>query len=85
MKMLAFAAAMALCAGPALAQADQVGRDCYEDPETTGSLPSDPRSVLMPGERPVTVDKDPPEASWQTQAEETSEQRRQDLLDCGVD
>jgi hypothetical protein len=76
---------LAVCAGPAVAQGDQLASDCYEDPETTGSLPTDPRSLFMPGERPAGVDADPPEESWQARAEETSEQRRRDLLDCGVD
>jgi hypothetical protein len=85
MKMLVLAAALAVCAGPAVAQGDQLVSDCYEDPETTGSLPTDPRSLFMPGERPVTADAKPRDESWQAQAEETSEQRRQDLLACGVD
>jgi len=83
--LFAFAAAMVVCAGPALAQVNQPARDCDQDPETTGSLATDPRSVYLPGQHPVRVDRDPPEASWQDEARETFEQRRQDLLDCGVD
>ena len=84
-KLLAIAAAMIVCAGPALAQVDQPARDCGQDPETTGALAGDPRSLLMPGERLVTADTDPPEVSWQDEARENSEQRRRDLLACGVD
>lgn len=84
-KLLALAAAMAVCAGPALAQADQPTRDCGMDPETTGTLADDPRSVYLPGQHPVKADRDPPEVSWQDEAQESSEQRRRDLLDCGVD
>ena len=82
--LLAIAAAMVVCAGPALAQADQPARYCDMDPETTGSLAADPRSLYLPGQHPIRVDRDPPE-SWQAEARETAEQRRQDLLACGVD
>lgn len=84
-KLLAFAAAMIVCAGPALAQTDRPARDCGQDPETTGALPADPRSLYMPGEGPVRADPDPPAESWQAEARENSEQRRRDLLGCGVD
>mgnify|MGYP001603358034 CR=1 FL=1 len=84
-RLLAFAVAIVVCAGPALALADQPARDCDRDPETTGALPGDPRSLYLPGERPVKADRDPLEASWQDEARETSEQRRRDLLACGVD
>ncbi|WP_290356250.1 hypothetical protein [Methylobacterium longum] len=84
-KLLAIAAALAVCAGPAVAQAHQPARDCNQDPETTGALPADPRSLYMPGERPVRTDSDPPEVSWQDEAQGNSEQRRRDLLACGVD
>ncbi|MCJ2067296.1 hypothetical protein MKK75_00475 [Methylobacterium sp. J-030] len=84
-KLLAIAAAMAVCAGAAFAQADQPARDCDMDPETTGSLASDPRSLYLPGQHRFRADLDPPEASWQDEARESSEQRRRDLLDCGVD
>ena len=47
--------------------------------------PGDPRSLYLPGQRPVKADPDPPEISWQDEARETSEQRRRHLLDCGVD
>lgn len=83
-KLLAIAAAIVVCAGPALARADQPALDCDQDPETTGSLAADPRSLLKPGERPVRADPDPPEVSWQDEARETVEQRRQDLLGCEV-
>ncbi|MCJ2067942.1 hypothetical protein MKK75_03815 [Methylobacterium sp. J-030] len=84
-RLLALAAAMVVCAGPALAQVDLPARDCDQDPETTGALATDPRSVYPPGQHPVQADRDPPEVSWQDEARETFEQRRQDLLDCGVD
>jgi hypothetical protein len=84
-KLLAIAVALVVCTAPAFAQADKPARECDQDPETTGALPGDPRSLLMPGERPARVDPDPPETSWQDQAAESSEQRRRDLLDCGVD
>lgn len=84
-KLLAIAAALVVCAGSALAQADQAARFCDQDPETTGALPADLRSLLMPGERTVRADTDPPEVSWQDEAQESSEQRRRDLLGCGVD
>ncbi|MCJ2053885.1 hypothetical protein [Methylobacterium sp. J-070] len=84
-KLLAIAAALVVWAGPALAGADQPARDCDRDPETTGALPADPRSLYMLGERPVRADPDPPEASWQDEARASSEQRRRDLLDCAVD
>ncbi|TXN54045.1 hypothetical protein [Methylobacterium sp. WL2] len=84
-KLLVIAVTMVVCAGPALAQTGQLARDCDQDPETTGALPADPRSLYMPGERPFRVDPDPPEVSWQDEAQENSEQRRRDLLDCGVD
>ena len=83
--LLVIATAMAVCATPALAQAYPQARDCGQDPETTGALPADPRSLLMPGERLVRADTDPPEVSWQDEAQESSEQRRRDLLACGVD
>lgn len=84
-KLLAFAVAIVVCAGPTLALADQPARDCDREPETTGTLSGDPRSLYLPSERPVKADRDPPEVSWQDEARETSEQRRRDLLDCGVD
>ena len=83
-KLLVIAAAMVVCAGPALAQADQQARKCDQDPETTGALPADPRSLYMPGERSLRADPDPPEMSWQDEAQENSEQRMRDLLDCVV-
>lgn len=83
--LLVIAAAMAVCATPALAQAYPQARDCDMDPETTGALAADPRSVYLPGQHPVRADADPPEVSWQDEARETFEQRRQDLLKCGVD
>ena len=49
---------MAVCAGPVFAQADQLARDCDQDPKTTGALRTDPRSLYMPGERPVRADVD---------------------------
>lgn len=84
-KLLAFTVAIVVCAGPTLALADQPARDCGQDPETTGALPGDPRSLYLPGQRPVKADPDPPEISWQDEARETSEQRRRHLLDCGAD
>lgn len=88
MRMLfavAVAVALAVTAGPVLAQGDPPGQDCGPaDPETTGSLPSDPRSLFMPGEHPTVANTDPPEASWQDEARESSEERQRDLLDCGV-
>ncbi|MBE7246200.1 MAG: hypothetical protein INR63_14730 [Actinomycetospora chiangmaiensis] len=83
--LLVIAAAMALCATPALAQADPPARECGQDPETTGALPADPRSLYLPGQHPFRADRDPPEVSWQDEARESSEQRRRDLLACGVD
>jgi hypothetical protein len=83
--LLAFAAAMVVCAGPAFAQADKPARDCDIDPETTGALAADPRSVYLPGQHPRQADRDPSEVNWQAEARETDEQRRQDLLECGVD
>jgi hypothetical protein len=85
MKMLILAAVMVVCAAPALAQADQVARVCDQDPETTGALAADPRSLYLPGERPVRPDPDPPEVSWQDQARENAEWRKRYLLGCGVD
>ncbi|MCJ2087397.1 hypothetical protein MKK88_15590 [Methylobacterium sp. E-005] len=84
-KLLALIAAMVVCAGPVFAQVDQTARACVQDPETTGALPADPRSLYMPGERLFRRDVDPPDVSWQDEARESSEQRRRDLLDCGVD
>ncbi|MCJ2101182.1 hypothetical protein [Methylobacterium sp. E-046] len=84
-RLPAIAAVIVVCAGPALARSDQPAQDCDQDPETTGSLAADPRSLLMPGERLIRSDPDLPEVSWQDEARETFEQRRQDLLDCGVD
>lgn len=83
--LLVIAAAMAVCATPAHAQAYPPARDCGQEPETTGALPDDPRSVYLPGRHPIRADRDPPEVSWQDEARETVEQRRQDLLYCGVD
>lgn len=83
--LLASATAIAVCAGAAFAQASQPARDCDMDPETTGSLAADPRSVYLPGQHPTQADRDPPEASWQDEARESSKQRRRDLLECGVD
>lgn len=84
-KLPAIAAALIVCAAPTLAEAHQWARDCDQDPETTGALASDPRSLYMPGERPVRADTDLSEVSWQDEAREISEQRRRDLLACGVD
>lgn len=83
--LLVIAAAIAVCATPALAQTDPPARDCGQDPDTTGALPADPRSLYLPGQRPERADTDPPEASWQSEAQESSEQRERDLLACGVD
>jgi hypothetical protein len=84
-KLLVIAVALVVYAGPALAETDQLARDCDQDPETTGALPANLRSLYMPGERPVRADPDPPEVSWQDEARENSEQRRRDMLECGVD
>lgn len=83
--LLAIATAIAVCGSPAFAQANQSARGCNMDPETTGSLAADPRSVYLPGQHPAQADRDPPEASWQDEARESSEQRQRDLLECGVD
>ncbi|MCJ2025185.1 hypothetical protein [Methylobacterium sp. J-067] len=84
-KLFAVVVALVVSAGPAFAQGDLPWQDCGPaDPETTGSLPSDPRSLFMPGEHPTVADTDPPEASWQDEARESSEERWRDLLDCGV-
>jgi len=83
--LLVIAAAMAVCATPALAQPYPQACDCGQDPETTGALSADPRSLYLPGQQPFRADRDPPEVSWQDEARETIEQRRQDLLECGVD
>ena len=85
MKLLAFGTVLAVCAGPAFAQVDRLAQGCMQDPETTGSLRADPRSLLLPGERLVEADPDQHEESWQAEAREDFEQRRRDLLDCGVD
>ncbi|MBE7157767.1 MAG: hypothetical protein INR62_04925 [Rhodospirillales bacterium] len=84
-KLFLSAAALAVCAGPAFAQAGRLAQDCYLDPEATGSLRADPHSLYLPGERPLVADPDPPEESWQAEARENLEQRRQDLLECGAD
>lgn len=84
-KLIAFTSAMIVCAGPALAQTDLPDRDCGHDPETTGSLSVDPRSLHLPTERSDRVAVDPPEDSWQEEARAHAEQRRRDLLACGVD
>jgi hypothetical protein len=84
-KLLALAAAITVCAGPTFAQASQPARDCDRDPETTGTLAADPRSLLLPGEQTARADPDAPDVSWQDEARESSEQRRRDLLECGVD
>lgn len=84
-KVFAFAAALAVCAGPAFAQADRLAQGCVQDPETTGSLSTDPRSLYLPGERLSGADVDPPAESWQAEARENFEQRRQDMLECGAD
>jgi hypothetical protein len=84
-KLLGIAAAMAVCAGPVLAQGYKPPVECGQDPETTGALPTDPRSLYLPGEGPIRADTDPPEVSWQAEARESFEQRKRDLLDCGVD
>ena len=83
--LLAFAAAMVVYAGPTFALADQPARNCDLDPETTGSLAADPRSVYLPGHHPVQAEQDPPEVSWQAEARESSDQRQRELLACGVD
>ncbi|MDP4022994.1 hypothetical protein Q8W71_10195 [Methylobacterium sp. NEAU 140] len=83
--LAALTAMMVVCAAPALAGADPSGRDCGNDPETTGALSADPRSLHLPGERPNRVGAIPPEESWQEEARESAEQRWRDLLACGVD
>ena len=83
--LLALAVAMAVSCGPALAQADPVPPHCLDEPETTGALPADPRSLYRPGERPVKAEGEQPDESWQAEARESFEQRQQDLLACGVD
>lgn len=84
-RLLAVAAAMVMCAGPALAQTGELARGCDQDPEMTGSLTADSRSIYLPGQHPARADRDPPEVRWQDEARESSEQRRRDLLECGVD
>lgn len=84
-KLIAFTLAATVCAGPAFAQVHRPALDCDHDPETTGSLTADPRSLLLPGERPDRVKVTPPEDSWQEEAREEAERHRRDLLACGVD
>ena len=87
--LIAFTSVMIVCAGPALAQTGRPGGNCGDDPETTGALPADPRSLYLPGERPArdqdTVEITPPEESWQAAAREDAERRRCAILACGVD
>jgi hypothetical protein len=84
-QLIAFTSAMIVCAGPALAQTDPPDRDCGHDPETTGSLSLDPRSLHLPSEKADRVAVTPSEDSWQEEARENAERRRRDLLACGVD
>ena len=84
-KLIAFTLAATVCAGPAFAQAHRPGQECGQDPETTGSLTVDPRSLHLLGERPDRVKVTPPEDSWQEEAREEAERHRRDLLACGVD
>jgi hypothetical protein len=84
-KLIAYTVAATVCAGPAFAQAYRPGQDCGQDPETTGSLTVDPRSLHLPGERSDRVKVTPPEDSWQEEAREEAERHRRDLLACGVD
>ncbi|XYD12271.1 hypothetical protein R1A27_30175 (plasmid) [Methylobacterium sp. NMS12] len=87
--LIAFTSVMIVCAGPAFAQAGRLDGNCGDDPETTGALSADPRSLYLPGERPTqdqdTVEITPPEESWQEAAREDAERRRRGILACGVD
>ena len=84
-KLIALTVAATVCAGPAFAQAHRPSQDCGHDPQTTGSLTVDPRSLHLPGERPDRVKVTAPEDSWQEEAREEAERHRRDLLACGVD
>jgi hypothetical protein len=89
--LLALAAALAVCAAPALAQTttpriDRPAPDCgASDPETTGSLPTDPRRLGSFADRPDGAEALAPEEPWQERAEEDAELRRERLVMCGVD
>ncbi len=85
-KLLALSVVMAACAMPAFAEGDRTHLDCGPtEPETTGSLSSDPRSLRLAAERPSTATSDAPEEPWQQLADEDAERRRERLIMCGVD
>lgn len=87
MKMLlALSVVMAACAMPAFAQGDRTHLDCGPtEPETTGSLPSDPRSLRLSTESRSAAAADASEEPWQERADEDAERRRERLVMCGVD
>ncbi|KAA0124818.1 hypothetical protein CIW48_06180 [Methylobacterium sp. P1-11] len=79
------AAAMIVCAAPALAQDDRSGDGC-EDPQTTGALPAQLRKPAFMGPLSNRVQVTPPEESWQEQAQEGAERRRREEAEgCPVD
>lgn len=85
-KLLALSVIMAACAMPAFAEGDRTHLDCGStEPETTGALPSDPRSLRLASETPSTAGADPSEEPWQERADEDAERRRERLVMCGVD
>lgn len=85
-KLLAFSVVMATCAMPTFAQDDRTHLDCGSpEPETTGSLSSDPRSLRLLSERPGMAASNTPDEPWQERADEDAERRRQRLVMCGVD
>ncbi|MDP4025738.1 hypothetical protein Q8W71_24200 [Methylobacterium sp. NEAU 140] len=82
-KLLAITVMMLACTAPALAQADRLDRAC--DPQTTGSLHVGPQGPHPMGARTDKIEVTPPEESWQEEAQEEAERRRQHLIECGVD
>ena len=85
-KLVAFMAVMAMYATPAFAQVDRLEGVCGPtEPETTGSLPIDPRSLRLPNEKADVADTSSLDEPWQEQAGEEAELRRERLVMCGSD
>jgi ABC-type molybdate transport system substrate-binding protein len=86
MKLVAIMAVMTLCAASASAHADRREQGCgLAEPETTGSLPADPRSLRLTSEKPDVADAGSLDEPWQQQADEEAELHRERLVTCGGD
>lgn len=84
-RFLAIVAMLIVCAPPALAEGDRLDLGC-EDPQTTGSLPTETQGPAVLGTAFGKVEITPPEESWQEQAQQNAERRRRERAEgCPID